>query len=104
MEHNKRKRLEAAGWQVGSTADFLGLSYEETVYVELRIRLSDALRAIRIERGLSQEEVAVATGSSQSRVAKMEKSDPSVSFTSRLDALRLWLLALARRCGQSKIL
>lgn len=80
MEQSKRKRLEAAGWQVGSTADFLGLSYEETVYVELRVRLSDALRSIRSARRISQKALAAVMGSSQSRVAKIEGNDPSVSL------------------------
>lgn len=29
MDTLKRKRLEVAGWQVGSATDFLGLSAEE---------------------------------------------------------------------------
>lgn len=90
MEQAKRKRLEAAGWQTGSAADFLGLSYEESLYIELRIRLSDALRVRRQAAKLSQKRLADAIGSSQSRVAKMEASDPSVA----LDLLIRSLLAL----------
>lgn len=101
MEPNKRKRLEDAGWQIGSTADFLGLSYEETVYVELRIRLSDALRHIRKVRRLSQHALAGAMGSSQSRVAKMEGNDPSVS----LDLLIRSLIHLGvSRSGLARIM
>ncbi|MEK6281066.1 MAG: helix-turn-helix transcriptional regulator [Acidobacteriota bacterium] len=90
MEQSKRKRLEAAGWQVGSAADFLGLNHEETVYVELRVRLADALRMRRQSANLSQKAVAAAVKSSQSRVAKMEANDPSVS----LDLLIRSLIAL----------
>jgi transcriptional regulator with XRE-family HTH domain len=88
MEQAKRKRLEDAGWQ--TAADFLGLSYEESLYIELRIRLSDALRVRRQAAKLSQKRLADAIGSSQSRVAKMEASDPSVA----LDLLIRSLLAL----------
>ena len=90
MEQTKRKRLETAGWQAGSAADFLGLTYEESAYVELRIRLSDALKARRLASDLSQKAVATAISSSQSRVAKMEAADPSVS----LDLLIRGLIAL----------
>lgn len=44
MDSAKRKRLEAAGWRVGSTADFLELSPEEAAFVELKLRLSESLR------------------------------------------------------------
>ena len=90
MERTKRKRLEAAGWQAGSAADFVRLNHEEAAYVELRVRLSDALKARRLASRLSQEAVATAITSSQSRIAKMEAADPSVS----LDLLIRALIAL----------
>jgi len=90
MREAKRKRLEARGWMVGSTAEFLGLSPEEAAYVELRIRLGEALRRWRGDSDLTQAAVARRVGSSQSRVAKMEAGDPSVS----LDLLFRALLAL----------
>lgn len=80
MKSEKRKRLEAAGWRVGTAAEFLELSPEEAVYVELKLRLSDALRERRKAHKVSQQVFAAKLGSSQSRVAKMEASDPSVSL------------------------
>ena len=80
MEQTKRKRLKAAGWQAGSAADFLGLTYEESAYVELRIRLSEALKARRLASRLPQRALATSIASSQSRIAKMEAADPSVSL------------------------
>ena len=47
MDEKKRARLEAQGWKVGSTEEFLGLTPEEAIYVELRLRLSDAVRELR---------------------------------------------------------
>ena len=89
MEAVKRKKLEKAGWTVGSAEDFLGLSDEETAFVELKLALSEQLRVRRTKLGLSQAALAKRLGSSQSRVAKMEASDPSVS----LDLLVRGLLA-----------
>jgi len=79
MKNTKRTRLEAAGWKVGTAADFLGLSKQEIAFVEMKLALARFLRQIRIRRNLSQTRVATLVGSSQSRVAKMESGDPSVS-------------------------
>ena len=80
MQTNKRKKLEAASWRIGSAADFLGLSKEEAAYVELKLKLGNCLKAIRQKRHLSQEALAKRLKSSQSRVAKMESGDRSVSI------------------------
>ena len=80
MDAKKRKRLETAGWQVGDAADFLGLSAEEVALVETRLAVSGALRARRLASGLTQGALAKKLKSSQSRVAKLEAADPSVSL------------------------
>jgi len=90
MRRRQRERLEARGWAVGSAQDFLKLTDEEAAYVDLRGRLADALRHRRQARGLSQTELAARLRTSQSRLAKMEAGDPSVS----LDLLIRALLAL----------
>src|SRR5262249_35813958 len=36
MKQSKRKKLEAAGWRVGSVDEFLGLSAVESILVDLR--------------------------------------------------------------------
>ncbi len=90
MKAAKRKKLEANGWKVGSTADFLGMSDEEVAYIELKLKLANRLKSARIRRRLTQKEFARRIDSSQSRVAKMETGDPSVS----LDLLIKSLLAL----------
>lgn len=79
MKASKQKKLEAAGWRFGTVAEFLELSEVEERIVELRLALADALKERRILRHLSQKDVADAIGSSQSRVAKIEAADPSVS-------------------------
>jgi transcriptional regulator with XRE-family HTH domain len=69
----------AHGWRVGSAADFLGLSAEEEALVEFKLALSEALRTRRAAQHVSQGTLARRLKSSQSRVAKMEAADPSVS-------------------------
>lgn len=80
MKKAKRAKLEAAGWAVGSVQDFLGLPEADAVLIEMKLALSRALRECRERRGLSQIELAKWLQSSQSRVAKMEAGDPSVSM------------------------
>ncbi len=90
MRKAKKDRLEKKGWKVGNVQEFLQLSDDEAAYVELRLRLASTLRKGRQRRRLSQSELARRIKSSQSRVAKMEGGDPSVS----LDLLIRSLLAL----------
>ncbi len=80
MEKKKRKGLDEKGWKVRSVSEFLGLSEDEERVVELRIALSDALKKQRLNAKLTQEGFARMLNSSQSRVAKMEAGDPSVTF------------------------
>lgn len=85
-----QQQLEAKGWQVGSVEEFLELTSEEASYIELKLALSASLRAYRKQRQLTQMDLAKLLKSSQSRVAKMEAGDPSVS----LDLLVRSLLAM----------
>lgn len=87
MQVSKRKKLEAKGWKVGSAADFLGLSGEEAAYVELKLKLGNRLKATRLKHHLSQAVLAKRLKSSQSRVAKMESGDRSVSIDLLVKAL-----------------
>lgn len=80
MNRVKRKRLERRGWKVSNTDTFLGLSPEESRYIELKLALSQRLRKRREAQRMTQGELAVQLGSSQSRVAKMEAGDPTVSI------------------------
>ncbi len=90
MKAAKRKRLEGAGWQVGSTDDFLKLSKEEAAFVEMKLALADSVRRRRQARRLTQTQLANKVGSSQSRIAKMEVADASVS----IDLLMKTLLSM----------
>ena len=90
MNKDKRKKLEAKGWKVGSTEEFLNLTPEESAYINLKLKLAQGLSLHRKRQQLTQMQLAGKIKSSQSRVAKMEAGDPSVS----LDLLVKSLLAL----------
>ena len=90
MRNDRRKRLEAKGWKIGNAKEFLGLSAEEEAYIEIKLRLAESLRVQRLRRQMTQSDLAKAIKSSQSRVAKMEAGEGSVS----LDLLVRSLLAL----------
>ena len=90
MRKAKQKALEKKGWKIGSAEDFLDLSAEEAAYIELKLDLSRKLKAFRTMKKLTQADLARVVKSSQSRVAKMEAGDPSVS----IDLLVKSLLAL----------
>ena len=101
MKQSKKKALERAGWKVGDASEFLELSDEEVAYIEMKLLLVQKLRSLRGSKKLSQAQLAKLIGSSQSRVAKMEAGDPSVST----DLLLKAMLALgATRIQIAKIL
>ena len=90
MKQSKRAKLESKGWKIGSAEDFLGMSAEESAYIEMKLALSEKLKQRRERKRMTQAELAKLVSSSQSRVAKMEAGDPSVS----IDLLVKSLLAL----------
>lgn len=80
MKTTERRKLESKGRRAGSAQEFLSLSDAETAYVELKLALSSSLRQWRTQRGVTQMELAKRLRSSQSRIAKMEAADMSVSI------------------------
>ena len=90
MNTAKRKKLEIAGWKVGTAEEFLNLSPEEAAYVEVKLNLAKVLSNRRKSLRMTQVTLAKKIKSSQSRVAKMEAGDPSVS----IDLLVRSLIAL----------
>jgi DNA-binding XRE family transcriptional regulator len=87
MDKRKQRRLKVHGWRIGSAAEFLGLTAEEAALVELKLRLSQALKVRRTALRLTQTALAARIGSSQSRVAKMESGDRTVSIDLLMKAL-----------------
>jgi len=90
MKASKKAKLESKGWTVGSAEEFLDLSSEEVAYIEMKLALSEKLKERRQRKRMTQAQLAKLMHSSQSRIAKMEAGDPSVS----IDLLMKSLLAL----------
>lgn len=80
MKASKKKKLEEAGWKVGSAAKFLELSEAEEMLVNMKVALAKGVKAMRQEKSITQQRLAKLIGSSQSRVAKLETADRSVSM------------------------
>ena len=80
MDKRKEKKLESTGWKIGTAYEFLRLKDEDTVIIEVKLVLGHAVKEERIRRNMTQQELGRLLGSSQSRVAKMEAADPSVSI------------------------
>ena len=87
MDKKKKELLKTKGWKVGSTEEFLDLSEEELAYIELKLSLSRLTKEIRAKRQLTQQQTADLISSSQSRVAKIEAGDPSVSIDLQIRSL-----------------
>ncbi len=80
MKKSKAERLKKAGWTVGTTNEFLMLTDEEAALIEIKLALARSLRDRRRSHDMTQSELAKRLGSSQSRVAKMEAADATVSL------------------------
>lgn len=87
MDKDKKEKLEAAGWKVGSTEDFLGLSNEKMRYIDTKISLSRLLKKARNKRGVTQDELADHLDTSQARIAVLEKGESGVSIDAIIRAL-----------------
>jgi DNA-binding XRE family transcriptional regulator len=79
MNKAKRECLQAQGWEVGTVAEFLELTPEESALIEIKLALSKSLRTRR-EKQMTQAELAGRIKSSQPRIAKAEGGDRSVSI------------------------
>lgn len=79
MDAAKRARLEAHGWKVGTVAEFLALTPQEAALIEMKLALSDSLRARR-EQQMSQAELAAKLDASPQQVATAEAGATSVSL------------------------
>jgi predicted XRE-type DNA-binding protein len=96
MNISKKARLERSGWAVGDAARFLNLHPQEAQFVELKLALAAGVRQLREQRGMTQAALAEQLGSSQSRVAKMEAADRSVT----VDLMMRSLLAIGATPGE----
>ena len=87
--------MQRKGWTVGDAAEFLNLNLQEAKFVELKLALAAGVRQLRERQGMTQAALAEQLGSSQSRVAKMEAADRSVT----VDLIVRSLLAIGATPG-----
>ena len=80
MNAAKKRKLEAVGWKETSVKEFLKLSDADAQYIETKLALSRRFREFRQKRHLTQEKAATLLKTSQSRLARMEAGDSSVSI------------------------
>jgi DNA-binding XRE family transcriptional regulator len=81
------EQIEAKGFSVTTAKDFLSLTPEDELIIEIRLALSHLLVDRRRKLGMSQTAIAKRIGSSQSRMARVENNDPSVSTDLLIKAL-----------------
>jgi hypothetical protein len=79
IKETKKELLESKGWNIGTVSDFLELTPEESIFVEIKLALSNSLKDRR-QKMMTQSELASNIGSSQPRIAKAENGDASVSI------------------------
>jgi len=87
MDAAKRKAIEAAGWKVGDTADFLDMNDDERQLLDTRVALAMAIRQQRAVSKLSQKQLGARLKTSQPRVAKIERAASDVSMDQLVRAL-----------------
>ena len=87
MDKKRKQQLEEKGFRVGSAVDFLELTPEEEAYIDIRLDISNMVQSQRGKRGWTQDQLARAIGSSQSRIAKLEGGDPGISMDLMIKAL-----------------
>lgn len=80
MDAAKKKSLEAAGWKVGDSAQFLEMSEDERQLLDVRVQLALAVRNQRRLQRMSQKELGARLKTSQPRVAKIEWAARDISM------------------------
>jgi len=87
MDKAKRAKLEAAGFTLTDTKDWIGLTIEENKIVEMRVALAAEVEKVRKEKGLTQMELARKLGTKQSGVARMINCPGTSSIDNLMKAL-----------------
>jgi hypothetical protein len=54
MKAMKRKKLEAAGWKIGSAAEFLELSEAEAMLVNMKLALATTVKELRQRKRITR--------------------------------------------------
>lgn len=95
MTDSKIDKLRKLGYRVTTTQEFLELSDEEIALIDLKMSLVEKLKSTRLRKKLTQFQLAKLIGSSQSRVAALERGSPEASLD--LICKALFALGIRRR-------
>ena len=87
MTKEKIKKLEAMGFKVTTTKDWLRLSVEEEKVIEMRVALAAELEKMRKEAGLTQAQLAKKLGTKQSGVARMINNPDTATIDNLIKAM-----------------
>ena len=87
MTEARKKKLEAKGYKVVDSAEWLGLSREEAQIVEMRVALAQELERLRKAKGLTQAELARRIGTKQSGVARTVNNPNSTTIDNLIRSL-----------------
>ena len=87
IDKKSQTKLRAASWRLGDAQDFLQLTEQELMLLQIKESLSQAVRTMRMRQKSTQSELAKRIHSSQARVARIEGADASVSADLMLQAL-----------------
>jgi DNA-binding XRE family transcriptional regulator len=80
LKNKRTKSKTKERWIEGSVQEFLQLSKAEMEFIEMRLAISRLLKVVRQEHKMTQQAAAAKLHTSQSRLAKMESGDSSVSL------------------------
>ena len=86
MDKSKRERLESKGWKVGTVSDFLELTPEETIFVEIKLALSESLKE-RYQKLMTENDFSSKISSSQRGITNVENGDSSLSIEFLIKAM-----------------
>ncbi len=85
MTLERRKKLEEAGFVVTTAEEFFGLNVIDRKIVAIRGEMARAVRRLRREQGLTQQDLATRLEVAQSRITGIERGE-KVSLESLLSA------------------
>ena len=75
MKASKQKKLEAAGWKVGSASEVLELSEAEAMLVNMKLALAKKIKVQRTSKRNTQNNSARLSSARQTRVERREGPD-----------------------------
>ena len=73
LDSKRKARIREMGGRITTVEEWLDLSTEEVAFLDMKIRLAEALKARRLAQRLSQTEAANLLGTDQGRVSKLEQ-------------------------------